>query len=115
MNKSSIYIKCPGCGKNALVQEIQGKYLCANCSYDYTKLKDDPKKLDEFLVENLKNGPMGQLMAITIHRWITLMPHNESINYVKGLAINNGIKWAGDNKGCIWTLFDKIFFRKKNQ
>jgi len=115
MNKSTIYVKCPGCGKTALVQQLQGLYLCANCSYDYTKLKDEPQKLDEFLINNLKEGPMGQLMALTMHRWITLMPHQESIAYVKELTIKNGIKWEGDKRGCFWTLFEKIFFRKKSQ
>jgi hypothetical protein len=105
--KSTIYIKCPGCSETALLQHIQGKYLCANCSYDYTKLKEDTKKLDELLVNNLKEGPMGQLTALTIHKWITLMPHIESIEYVKELAEKNGIELPGQKKGFFSRLFGK--------
>ena len=46
--KSTIYLKCPQCRKNDLLIERQGKYFCANCMYDYTQLKDDPGKLDEY-------------------------------------------------------------------
>jgi DNA-directed RNA polymerase subunit RPC12/RpoP len=105
--KSTIYIKCPECNKTALLQEIQGKYICANCSFDFTKLKDDKQRLDELLVNNLKDGPMGQLTALTIHRWITLMPYEESTEYVKNLAGKNGIKLPGDRKGFFSRLFGK--------
>lgn len=102
---STIYVKCPECGKTALLQQIQGKYVCANCKYDYTKLKDDAQKLDELLVANLKEGPMGQLTALTLHEWITLMPHAESIEYVKELAKKNGIELPGQKKGFFSRLF----------
>ncbi len=113
MDKSTIYFKCPGCGETALIQQLQGMYVCSNCNFDYTKLKNNPRKLDEILIENMRGGAMGQIMALTIHKWITLMPHQESIIYVKNLAINNGIEWMGDKKGCIWTIFERIFLRKK--
>jgi hypothetical protein len=105
--ESTIYIKCPGCNKTTLLQELQGKYLCANCSFDYSKLKDDTQKLDELLVNNLKEGPMGQLTALTIHRWITLMPYKESIEYVKNLANKNGIELPGQKKGFFSRLFGR--------
>lgn len=107
MMHSTIYVKCPGCNNTTLLQEIQGKYICANCSYDYTKLKDDQQKLDELLINNLKKGPMGQLTALTIHRWITLMPNQESIDYVKELAKKNGIELPGQKKGFFARLFGK--------
>ncbi|MFA5405709.1 MAG: hypothetical protein WC358_12325 [Ignavibacteria bacterium] len=107
MTKSTIYVKCPGCGKTGLVQQLQGKYLCANCSFDYTKLKDDPQKLDELLINNMKEGPLGQLTALTMHGWITLMPNMESINYVKELALKNGIVLPGQKKGFFSRLFGK--------
>lgn len=108
MMQSSIYFRCPGCGETALVQQIQGKYICANCSFDFTKLKDDPSKLEEILIDNMKQGPMGQMMAITMHRWITLMPHEESTNYIKELASKNGIVLPGQKKG----FFSRLFGRK---
>lgn len=106
--QSSIYFKCPGCEKTALIQQLQGKYLCANCSYDYTKLKDKPEKLDEVLVTNMKEGPMGILMAITMHQWITLIPHQQSREYVIELAKKNGIELPGQRKG----FFSRLFGRK---
>lgn len=105
MMKSTLYVKCPGCGKTALMQELQGLYLCANCNFDYTKLKDNPEKLDELIISNLKEGPTGQLMALTVHRMISLMEYSDSINYVKELAAKNGIVLPGQKKG----FFSRIF------
>lgn len=107
MSESTIYIKCPVCGKTALLQQLQGRYICANCSYDYTKLKDDPQKLDEVLLNNMKEGPMGQLTALTVHRWITLMSYQESIDYVKQLAKKNGIELPEQKKGFFSRLFNR--------
>lgn len=104
---STIYVNCPGCSKTALIQELQGKYLCANCSFDYTKLKDDPQKFDELLVNNLKEGTMGQINALALHQWISLMPNMESIEYVKELAKKNGIELPGQKKGFFSRLFGK--------
>jgi hypothetical protein len=105
MMHSTIYVKCPGCGGTTLLQEIQGKYVCAKCSFDYTKLKDDTKALDELLVNNMREGALGQLSALTIHRFITLMPNDESINYIKELALKNGIELPGQKKGFFARLF----------
>jgi hypothetical protein len=96
------------------MQEIQGKYLCAKCNFDYTKLKDDRIRLDEFLVNNMREAPMGHLTSIAMYRKITLTPHKESFNYIKELSLKNGIKFPGENTGCFWVLFEKIFFRKKS-
>lgn len=105
--KSTIYLKCPGCGGTTLLQEIQGKYVCTKCSFDYTKLKDDAKALDKFLLINMKEGAMGKLGALTVHRLITLMPYDESVNYVKELAMKNGIQLPGQKKGFFVRLFGK--------
>ncbi len=105
--KSTLYVKCPKCGETGLIKEIQGKYLCAVCNFDYTTLKDEPVKLDEMLVSNLKMGPMGQIMALTMHELITIMPTMESIQYVKDLAAKNGIKLPDQKKGFFSRLFGK--------
>ncbi len=114
MTKSTIYLKCPGCSGITLMEEIQGRYICAKCNYDYTKLKDDANSLDTFLINNMREAPMGHLTAIAMYRKITLTPHKESFNYVKDLSKRNGIEFPGENKGCFWVLFEKIFFRKKS-
>lgn len=54
--KSTIYIMCPQCREHGLLIERQGKYFCANCMYDYTQLNDDRGKLDEILLENIREG-----------------------------------------------------------
>jgi hypothetical protein len=97
--QSTLYPKCPKCRANGLLQEIQGKYLCANCNYDYTSLKDNKEELDKMLVEQLQAGPMGQLTALELNRRITLMPNSESIEYVKQLAQKNGIELPKPKKG----------------
>jgi len=107
--KSTLYVKCIECNETALIQEIQGKYICANCNFDYTSLKDDARKLDEFLVNNLREGVMGKVMALEMHRLITLMPNVESIEYVKSLALKNGIKLPDAKKG----FFSRLFGRSK--
>lgn len=103
MMQSSIYVKCPQCNAKGLLQELQGKYLCANCNFDYTALKDQPQKLDEVLLANLREGPWGQLSALELHRRVTLMPNQESIDYVKRLAESNGIKLPAGKKCFVAT------------
>jgi len=105
--KSTLYVKCPKCGETALVREMQGKYICAVCGFDYTTLKDEPQKLDEMLVTNLKLGPMGQVMALTMNELITLKTVKESNEYVKELAQKNGIKFPDYKKGFFSRLFGK--------
>lgn len=74
------------------MQHLQGKHVCASCGYDYTQLKDSKEELDKVLIANLKDGPFGQLMALELHRRVTLMPNTESIAYVRALAESNGVK-----------------------
>ena len=103
MMKSTIYVKCPNCGEKGLLQELQGKYLCANCNFDYTLLKDQSRKLDEVLLSNLREGPWGQIAALELHRLVTLIPNKESIEYVKRLAEGNGIKLPEGKKCFVAT------------
>jgi hypothetical protein len=70
-SSSTIYIKCPQCRENGSLIHRQGKYFCANCMYDYTKLKDDTAKLDEVLIENLDPG-FGALFASALYERVTL-------------------------------------------
>ena len=103
MMKSTIYVKCPNCSEKGLLQELQGKYLCANCNFDYTSLKDQSQKLDEVLLSNLREGPWGQIAALELHRRVTLIPDKESIEYVKRLAESNGIKLPEGKKCFVAT------------
>ncbi len=90
--KSTIYLKCPECGKNGLLIERQGKYFCANCMYDYTQLNDDRGKLDEVLLENLQVKGFGPLFAIALYERVTLTPPLEARDYVFKLAEDNNIE-----------------------
>lgn len=89
--KSTLYIKCPQCREKGLLVERQGLYLCANCNYDYTQLKDDPDKLDEVVLENIQETGFGPVLAITLYEWVTLKPHQEAIDHVKSLAESHNI------------------------
>jgi NMD protein affecting ribosome stability and mRNA decay len=91
MQQSTIYIKCPQCGENGLLTHLQGKYLCANCMYDYTRLKDDPGKLDSVLLETIKQKGFGPVFASTLYQRVMLKPSPESASYVQQLAEKNGI------------------------
>lgn len=91
MNTSSIYLKCPQCRGITLLMERQGKYFCAECMYDYTLLKDDTSKLDEVLIENMREGGFGPVFASTLFERVTLVPHQEAMEYIKDLAQRNGI------------------------
>ena len=43
-------------------------------------------------------GAFGQLMALELHRRITMIPNAESAEYVRKLAENNGIKLPAPRK-----------------
>ncbi|MEL7609131.1 MAG: hypothetical protein AAGU74_06460 [Bacillota bacterium] len=92
MNKTSIYLKCPGCKEISLLIEAQGKCFCANCMYDYTLLKSDPGKLDEVLVENMKGGGFSALFASALYQKVALVSPQEAITYIQTLAQANGLK-----------------------
>lgn len=91
MTKSTIYIKCPQCGENGLLIERQGQYFCADCMFNYTELMDDPDRLDDILVENLKNEGFGPLFASALHQRVMLKSPQESNEYIQHLAERNGI------------------------
>lgn len=109
--KSTIYLKCPQCREHGLLIERQGKYFCANCMYDYTQLNDDRGKLDEILLENLKEGGFSFSFATALYERVTLVPPQEATEYVKKLAEDNNIELM-PSKGSIlkslWPLLALI-------
>ena len=108
MDKSTIYLKCPQCRENGLLIERQGKYFCANCMYDYTPLKEDTNKLDEVLLENLKEGGFGPLFASALYERVKLVPPREATEYVHRLAEENGIDLKISKSKVIKSLIPLI-------
>ena len=104
MGNSTIYIKCPQCRENAILLEMQGQYFCASCMFNYTELKDDPDKLDDILIENIKIGGFGPVFAITLYQRVTLTSPAKSAQYIKELAEKNNIDLYQGHK-----LSGKIF------
>ena len=109
MDRSTIYIKCPQCRETGLLIERQGKYFCANCMYDYTLLKDDDTKLDEVLIENLKDS-FGPLFASALYERVKLVPPREATEYVHRLAEENGIDLSVNKSSIIKNFLPLIIF-----
>ncbi len=91
MEHSSIYIKCPKCRENGLLIERQGQYFCAVCMFNYLELKDDPERLDDVLIDNMKEEGFGPLFASALYQRVTLKSPKESNEYIEQLAERNGI------------------------
>lgn len=91
MEKSTIYIKCPKCGENGLMIEMQGQYFCAVCMFNYTELKDHPDKLNNVLIETIKAGGFGPLFAVALYQWVALKSPTEANQYIQQLAEKNNI------------------------
>jgi len=89
--RSTLYATCPGCNEKTLLQELQGKLACAACSFDYASLAEDRPRFEAYLVDRLREGPMGQLVALELHRRLTRMPNMQSIAVVRELATKNGL------------------------
>lgn len=98
--KSTVYLKCPQCRETGLLIERQGKYFCANCMYDYTQLNNDREKLNEVLIENLREGGFGFGFATALYERVTLVPPLEATEYIKKLATDNNIELM-TSKGSI--------------
>lgn len=109
MERSTIYIKCPQCRETGLLIERQGKYFCANCMYDYALLKDDDTKLDEVLIENLKDS-FGPLFASALYERVKLAPPLEATEYVHRLAEENGIDLSVNKSSIIKNFLPLIIF-----
>lgn len=92
MNRSSIYLQCPGCGDTTLLIEAQGRCFCAKCMYDYTLLKDDRVKLDEVLLKNLKAGGFGALFASALYQKVVLVSPQEAMTHIQNIAQANGLE-----------------------
>ncbi len=90
--ETTIYFKCPTCGKTALVREMQGRYFCAQCNLDYMEIAKDKEKLDAALVDNMKQGATGILMAIALNDLLINKTQKEKVDYIKEIASKNGIK-----------------------
>lgn len=88
---STIYIKCPKCGENGLLIEMQGKYLCASCMFDYTTLKDDPAKLESVLIETMRQMGFGPVFASALYQRITLTTGIQANEHIQELARKNNI------------------------
>lgn len=91
MMRSTIYIACPKCGQMALMQEMQGRYLCAVCMFDYTALKNDPGKLESVLLETLKQKNFGPTFASALYQRVMLVPSQQSAEHILELAKKNNI------------------------
>jgi len=91
VNRSTIYIMCPHCGKNGLLLEEQGRYFCAVCMYDYLQLKDDPGRLESVLLETIRQQGFGLLFASALYQKVTLTPSVKANEYIRQLAAKNGI------------------------
>lgn len=110
MDKSTIYIKCPQCAENGLLIERQGQYFCANCMFNYTELKDEPDKLDDVLLETMKQEGFGPLFASALHQRVTLTSPKESNEYIQELAERNGIDLF-KSQGISGKIMDGLFKR----
>lgn len=78
--------------EHGLLIERQGRYFCANCMYDYTQLNDDRGKLDEILLENIKEGGFGFPFSTALYERVTLVSPQEATEYFKRLAEDNNIE-----------------------
>jgi hypothetical protein len=69
VEKSSIYLPCPGCAENTLVDREGPLVRCAACGFDYAALRRDTPAYERFLLDRMREGPMGQLGAAALHQW----------------------------------------------
>jgi hypothetical protein len=108
MDKSTIYIKCPQCQENGLLIERQGQYFCANCMFNYTKLDGDRERLDNILIETMKEEGFGPIFASALHQRVTLTSPKESNEYIQELAERNGIDLF-KSQGISGKIMDGLF------
>lgn len=99
MERSSIYVRCPGCGDTTLVQHRGATYVCAACAFDYGALAKDRPAFERFLVERMREGPMGQLGAIAVHQWVSGLGAAESAMKIRTLAASHGIALPDPSAG----------------
>lgn len=108
MQQSTIYIKCPHCGEKGLLTHMQDKHLCANCMFDYTKLKDDPGRLDAVLLETIREKGFGPVFALTLYQRVMLKTSPEAATYIENLAKKNGID-IYQGRRIMVKIFDWLF------
>lgn len=108
MEKSTIYIKCPQCQEIGLLIERQGQYFCASCMFNYIELKDDSGRLDDVLIDNIKEEGFGPLFASALYQRVTLKSPKEAHEYIEQLAGKNGIDLYKGN-GISAKIMDGFF------
>lgn len=91
MQTSSIYVRCPGCDATTLVQHRGPTYVCAACGFDYGALAKDVPAFERYLVDRMREGPMGQLGAIALHQWVSGVGASASVDAIRALAAANGV------------------------
>lgn len=90
--RSTLYARCPGCRESTLVQEMGGTWRCAACSFDYGSLARDQSAREAWMLDNLRQGPMGQLSVLHLHRVLLAMPVKASNDAVIAFATRHGIE-----------------------
>lgn len=99
MDRSSIYVRCPGCADTTLVQHRGPTYVCAACGFDYGELAKDAPAFERFLVDRMREGPMGQLGAIAVHQWVSGLGAAASADAIRALAKTHGIALPDPSAG----------------
>jgi len=99
MQQSSIYVRCPGCSDTTLVVHRGPTYVSAGCGFDYGALAKDEPAFERYLVERMREGPMGQLGAIALHQWVSGMGAAASVDAIRSMAARNGIELPDPAKG----------------
>lgn len=106
MERSTIYARCPACGDQTLVTEKLGALSCAACAFDYTTLAQSPEKLEGWIADRLREGPMGQLSVMYVYPRIVRKPQSEVIAHVREIAAKAGVKLPDPATGLPgWIVF----------
>jgi hypothetical protein len=92
MERSSIYLKCPGCSEQTLIRHLGATYRCAGCGFDYGELAQDPPRFEAFLIARMREGPMGQLGAIALHQWVSGLGVQASVAEIRAMAERGGVQ-----------------------
>lgn len=74
-------------------------YVCAACGFDYGVFAKDEPAFERYLVERMREGPMGQLGAIALHQWVSGLGGAASVDAIRAMAARNGIELPDPAKG----------------
>jgi hypothetical protein len=92
MHRSTIYSHCPSCRADALVQQVADAQRCANCQFDYRTLLHDASAREQWLLDNLRHGPLYQSFVLRLHRLVSDAPEQVSDDQVRAFAKQHGIE-----------------------